>query len=237
MRRRILPEGWGSFLVRVKICGLMSARDVLAAAAAGADLLGLVFAPGRHRLSVEQAERLADVAHRLEHPTALVGVFVNSPAEGVNQIARLCRLDYVQLSGDEDWDYCRAIKYPLIKAIRISSHTMLETLLAEIEAAKQRLGYEPLFLLDTAAYGLYGGTGRTFDWRLAGALPTQCRVLAAGGLTPQNVGRLIRRLRPWGVDVSSGVETDGRKDALKIESFIKSVRRAVLSPEEEHAAG
>ncbi len=156
----------------------------------------------------------------------MVGVFVNAPASQVNEIADFCALDCVQLSGDESWEYCREVVEPVIKAIRIGQQSPAE-LYAELSAGGQLLPQQRFIaLLDSQIEGKYGGTGESFNWNLAQQVAKRFPVIIAGGLDPTNVARLIERVRPWGVDVSSGVETGGVKDIAKIRMFIKEVRKA-----------
>lgn len=212
-------------MTRVKICGLSDMESALAAAEAGADFVGLVFATSRRQVSPEKALPIAEAVHSLPDHPAVVGVFVNVAAEEVNQIADYCRLDWVQFSGDESWDDCRKISKPLIKVIHVANQQKTGEMLAEIEAGYRRLlGKELICLLDAKVRNTYGGTGETFDWQLARDVSTRFPVMVAGGLSPANVGQLLREVRPWGVDVSSGVETEGRKDISKIREFIETVR-------------
>jgi len=156
----------------------------------------------------------------------VVGVFVNSAADEVNRVADYCRLDRVQLSGDETWDYCRKIERPIIKAIHVSKTTKSEEIISEITAGYRLLRQQNLIcLLDSKVGNTYGGTGKAFDWKLTVEICARFPVLIAGGLTSRNVGRLIKKYQPWGVDVSGGVEAEGQKDRAKIEAFIKAVRR------------
>ena len=217
-------------MTRIKICGLMEAEHALSAARAGADFMGVVFAPSRRRISPEQALSVIRAIHNMpEHPKT-VGVFANLGAGEVNRIAAHCHLDMVQLSGDESWQYCRDIEYPIIKVVHVPPTQKAERVMNEIEeGGKARLKYKPVFLLDSKHGNAYGGTGVTFDWRLAEEVAASFPVIVAGGLTPDNVGQLVRRVNPWGVDVSSGVESNGRKDNEKIEAFIKAVREAERS--------
>ena len=214
-------------MTRVKICGLSEIEPALAAIEAGADFLGIVFAPSRRQVSPEQAKRMAESVHSSKNHPLLVGVFVNAPTEEVNRIVGACGLDYVQLSGDESWQYCREIRKPLIKAIHVTEGQTSENIIAEIEKGRRLLGEkEFVCLLDTHSAAVYGGTGQVFDWRLAKDVSAHFQVMVAGGLTPDNVGQLVGEVQPWGVDVSSGVESNGRKDISKIKDFIQKVRSA-----------
>ncbi|MDO8687548.1 MAG: phosphoribosylanthranilate isomerase [Dehalococcoidales bacterium] len=214
-------------MIRVKICGLSEIEPALVAAEAGADFLGLVFAPSRRQASPEKAKQIVDAIRSLPNPPQVVGVFVNLAAAEVNQIADYCRLDRVQLSGDETWDYCQQIDKPLIKAIHVTDCQPTEDVINEIEKGYRLLGRDKLIcLLDTHDSKVYGGTGQVFDWQLAREVSARFPVIVAGGLTPANVGNLVREVQSWGVDVSSGVETDGRKDVSKIRGFIQKVRSA-----------
>jgi len=214
-------------MTRIKICGLSEIQHVLAAAEAGADFIGLVFAPSRRQVSTKKALQLVEAVCNLKPRPAVVGVFVNSAADEVNRIADYCHLDRVQLSGDEDWDYCQKIERPIIKTVHISNTQTAEQIVSEIATGYQLLPKQNLIcLLDSKVGDTYGGTGQAFDWQLAGKVSARFPVLIAGGLTPTNVGQLVKETQPWGVDVSSGVETNGQKDTAKIIAFIKAVRRA-----------
>ncbi len=213
-------------MTRVKICGLSDFETALAAIHSGADFVGIVFAPSRRQISLEEALPLVEAIHNLKPLPVVAGVFVNREAGAVNHIAELCRLDWVQLSGTETWEYCKKIERPLIKVIHISRQKS-EEVIAEIEEGYQTLATrEFICLLDTSDGIVYGGTGKIFDWRLAKEVAARFPVIIAGGLTPENVGRLVEEVKPWGVDVSSGVETNGSKDTAKIAAFIQAVRRA-----------
>jgi phosphoribosylanthranilate isomerase len=185
----------------------------LAAREFGADLIGLVFAESRRRVTVEEARKISCQTPGI----GKVGVFVNTPLAEVQSVAHSCQLDYVQLHGDESPEYCSLVGYPVIKAFGIRpgvSSTIFE-------------GYQASWtLFDTFNAGQQGGTGIAFDWQEAQALVCQTPrpLMVAGGLTPDNVAAAIRLLKPDGVDVSGGVETNGAKDLAKIEQFISAVR-------------
>ena len=212
-------------MTKVKICGLSEIEPALVAGRAGADFVGLVFAPSKRRVSPEEALPIVEAVHSLRPCPAVVGVFVNSPFQEVNQIANYCQLDLVQLSGDETWEYCQQIEKPVIKAIHVSHRWSAEELLAHLENGQRIPGSQsPIYLLDTLVEHQYGGTGQVFAWEIARQVTTKFPVVIAGGLHPGNVGQLVASLKPWGVDVSSGVETDGVKDVEKIKAFVKAVR-------------
>nr|WP_246105622.1 phosphoribosylanthranilate isomerase [Sporomusa termitida] len=176
-------------------------------------MMGFVFAASRRQITVEKARAIASQVAGI----GKVGVFVNAPLAEVQSIARACRLDYVQLHGDESPAYCRLTGYPVIKAFGISP---------EFSAAALA-GYQPDWtLFDSFSAGQQGGTGITFDWQQARSVIRQVPrpFLVAGGLTPGNVVEAIQILKPDGVDVAGGVETNGVKDREKIERFIAAVR-------------
>ena len=214
-------------MTKIKICGISDIETALAASEAGADFIGLVFAPSQRQVSPETALQIVEAVHSLRPHPEVGGVFVNLDAKEVNRIAADCRLDWVQLSGDETWRYCDDIEYPIIKTIHIPPDERIEVILNNIH-----IGYglyserELVCLLDSKVNEAYGGSGETFDWQLAKQVSAEFPVIIAGGLTPTNVGQLVKEVKPWGVDVSTGVESNGKKDASKIRAFIETVRRA-----------
>jgi len=212
-------------LTKIKICGIMEVEHAVASAAAGADFLGLVLTDSRRRVSVEKAREIVRAVRGLYPRPELVGVFAGSRASDVNCIAALIGLDRVQLSGRENPEYCREINYPVIKVIHIMSKTDGNTVSSEIEELNAILrNKKPMFLLDTQDPASLGGTGKAFDWDIAREITGRNDVIVAGGLNASNVGRLLETCSPWGVDVSSGVETKGKKDMFKVKEFIEAVR-------------
>jgi phosphoribosylanthranilate isomerase len=213
-------------MTRIKICGIRCEAHALAAVEAGADFIGLVFAPSQRQVSPAQACEIASAVKKSSDATKVVGVFVNAPSSQINELADFCALDWVQLSGDESWEYCREVVRPVIKAIRIDQQSAQE-IYAELSTGSKLLpAQEFIILLDSRVEDKYGGTGESFNWNLAQEAAKRFPVIIAGGLDPKNVARLIERVAPWGVDVSSGVETTGVKDVAKIKAFIEAVRKA-----------
>ncbi len=199
----------------IKICGIRSLADALAALEFGADLIGFVFAASRRQIDVATA---AGICKSVAGP-GKVGVFVNQPLEVVNAIAEQCQLDYIQLHGDESAKYRRNLNRPLIRAVHVGPGFNPAALDTQTDS---------WFLLDSYVTGQPGGTGVAFDWQAASTLigRPQHTFFVAGGLNAANVTEAIRILRPDGIDVSGGVETDGIKDPAKIRQFIAAARAA-----------
>lgn len=220
--REPVENGGGVDAVRVKICGIRTLDEALYSCEAGADLLGFNFYPSSPRFIAPQAcaRLLGGLANR-GIAVRTVGVFVNEPVERVSGILDECGLDLAQLHGDEPPDALAALDERAFKALRPRD---AET--AGREARRYaRPGSPPALLVDAYFTGQYGGTGRAGDWSLARNLAEQFPLLLAGGLHPGNVAAAIRQVRPWGVDVASGVESaPGRKDRQKITAFIRAIR-------------
>ena len=213
-------------MTRIKICGLMEVEHARAAAEAGADFVGIVFAEGRRKVTPEKARDVTTAMHTLEESPQVVGVFAGHTTEEVNRIAEYCGLDRVQLSGDEPWSFCLQMTRPVIRTVHIGQATTASQVLALVTEGNHALsGHDNYFHLDTKLGNASGGTGQTFDWRLAVAIARRFPVILTGGQTPENVVEAVRTIQPWGVDVSSGVETGGIKDTKKIIKFIETVRQ------------
>ncbi|TAN86035.1 MAG: phosphoribosylanthranilate isomerase [Gallionella sp.] len=204
-------------MIRVKICGITRVEDALAAAASGADALGLVFYEKSPRhVNLRQAAQLAAAIPPF---VTLVGLFVNAGAEAVREVLRHIPLDILQFHGDESPEFCAQFGKPYLKAIRVKAGVDLLQCAAHFRAAKG-------LLLDAHVEGMQGGTGTTFDWTLIPeAMPLP--VILSGGLDAENVAAAIKQVRPYAVDVSSGVEASkGIKDAAKIARFMQEVKQA-----------
>ncbi len=206
---------------QVKICGLRVPEHAHAALNAGADMLGLIFYEPSHRyISPGDARKLIATIQQ-EHTTAdFVGVFVNCTADFINDISEQVGLQYVQLHGHEAPEFCRSIQRPVIKAVSLNDQNDIQKV-----RAYQKTCWR--ILLDTPT-AHWGGTGQTHDWTLAHSVAQETPILLAGGLTPENVSAAIRQIHPWGVDVSSGVETNQVKDVEKIRMFIENVRNCEI---------
>ena len=210
----------------VKICGVRSPEIARAVAGLGGDLLGLVFAPSKRRVTVNQAEEVLtglDESERMR--LKVVGVFVNESPERINDIIDRLDLDYVQLSGDEPVETQAKLTRPVIRALRLPAGLSFSD--ARLQADRYLDCQSPAraLLLDAHSPGAYGGTGVQSDWDLAARLAERYPVFLAGGLRPDTVERALDSVHPLGVDVSSGVETGGDKDRNKIRDFMESVRR------------
>lgn len=202
---------------RIKICGITRVEDALAAARLGADAIGLVFYPGSPRaVTPARAREIIDVLPPFVVP---VGLFVNADAATVRETVAAAPVQLLQFHGDETPGYCADFGLPFLRALRVRAGTDLLQYARDFHAARG-------LLLDAWVDGVHGGTGAVFDWSLIPPdLPMP--VILSGGLNPDNVEQAVRRVRPWAVDVSSGVEsTKGIKDAAKIEAFINGVRNA-----------
>ncbi len=202
-------------MVKIKICGITNLEDALLAAGLGADALGFIFYPKSPRKVAPETAR--EIIAQLPPFVTSIGVFVDEAAAAVQELAARVGLDWVQLHGRESPDYCRSLGRRVLKGWRIRD----ESSLAELEPYR---GAVQAFLLDTYRKGRVGGTGESFDWRLAREAKKYGWIILAGGLTPENVAQAIEVARPDAVDVASGVEAaPGRKDPAKLRAFFKAV--------------
>jgi phosphoribosylanthranilate isomerase len=207
-----------AFRTRIKVCGITSQEDARAAVAAGADGLGFIFVKQSPRLV--EPEMVRAITGGLPPFVDSIGVFRDEELEVVQEIIHYCRLSLVQLHGSESPEYCRNISCKVIKSFALRPESESAELAAYADVAGG-------FLLDTYHQEMAGGTGFVFDWKLVEQVKIPGPVILAGGLTPENVGEAIRRVKPFAVDVNSGVEYQpGRKDTEKLKSFAQAVRTA-----------
>lgn len=206
--------------VTVKLCGLQSLGDALAAIDAGADYLGFVFAESRRQVTPEQVRDI--VAELPQNHPPIVGVFVNETPEVINAAADMATLDFVQLSGRVDQQHIEAISHPTISVVHVSAEADISQRLRAIAP------FTSLMILDTAVDDAAGGSGIAFDWALAANIPADLagRVMLAGGLNPNNVAHAISATTLQAVDVSSGIESDARKDPQKMSEFVAAAKSA-----------
>ncbi|AIY77179.1 phosphoribosylanthranilate isomerase [Bacillus anthracis] len=196
--------------MKVKICGITDMETAKRACEYGADALGFVFAESKRKITPKRAE---EIIQELPANVLKIGVFVNESVETIQKIADECGLTHVQLHGDEDNYQIRRLNIPSIKSLGVTSESDM----------KNAQGYETDYILfDSPKEKFYGGNGKTFSWELLGHMPKELRkkTILAGGLNALNIEEAIRTVRPYMVDVSSGVETEGKKDVEKIKQFI-----------------
>jgi len=205
-------------VVRVKVCGITNLEDALAAIQLGADAIGFVFAKSPRHVSIQEAERIIE---KLPPFVNFTGLFVNANRKVVEKTIKTCKIDTLQFHGEESNGYCSYFKrtHKVVKAFRIKDKKILDLLLNyDVDG----------YLLDTYIEGAAGGTGKIFDWNLAKRAKTLVSpVILSGGLNPGNVAQAIKKVRPYAVDVSSGIEKrPGKKDLKLMKKFIKAVRNA-----------
>lgn len=222
----------------VKICGLTNLDDALVAAEAGADLLGFILYPKSPRYVAPEtiAEIVVGVREAFALPPRCVGVFVNVSTAQVLATLERAQLDLAQLHGDESAAETAALAGRGFKAVR---PTNLEAALAAVDVfAPLGAAAGPQLLVDAYTPNVYGGAGQVADWSLAAAVAQRVeRLLLAGGLTPENVAEAVRQVKPWGVDVASGVEqAPGRKDHAKVQAFIAAAKGADVTLRELRAS-
>jgi phosphoribosylanthranilate isomerase len=209
-------------MTHVKICGITNVQDAICAVEAGADLLGYVFYPPSQRAVTPACVAPISSAVRQACPSVIqVGVFVDEEPELIARIADACGLNSIQLHGEESPDVVDTLRergLSVIKGLRVEGPSAIE---------RMRAFRPSYFLLDSYVPGQPGGTGHAFDWQLARQAAGRTPVILAGGLSPESVGEAVRIARPWGVDVSTGVErAPGRKDPRKVQRFVQAAKSA-----------
>lgn len=219
-------------MVKVKICGIRTLDEALAVIEAGADILGFNFYPNSPRYikpgdCMRLVVRLETLMREDMAKMILVGVFVNAVPAFIHAVFRDCHLDNIQLSGDEPPEVLVQLGERAFKVLRPTTE---EELFQAVSRYPKRT-MAPEWLIDTYRPGQYGGTGQPVDWNLARKLADQSPIILAGGLRPDNVQVALRQVRPWGVDVASGVESaPGVKDPIKVAEFVKAVRAFTEEP-------
>ncbi len=217
-------------MIRVKICGIGTPEDARVAAEAGADYIGMVFVPERRRrIDPDTAREIVDAVRGLDGTIPqMVGLFADQPLDEVNETVAKCGLDAVQLCGQESVEYTSVVDCQVIKVVHVPASYRAPDDVPQLAARVQEYADAGcLVTLDRLVDGLQGGTGQRFDLDVAASMAHRGgSFILAGGLTPANVGRVISVVRPWGVDVSTGVETIGKKDRGKIRRFIGNARDA-----------
>ena len=205
--------------VQVKICGLSTIEQMQSASDIGVDLLGLMFyEPSSRYIQPQVAKEILKTFEDCQSSPDTVGIFVNKEADYINDVVEAVGLHFVQLHGDESPEFCTHIHQPVIKALRLNENS-------HPQRAEDYFHSAWRILLDTPT-DKWGGTGETHDWTLARSIAQKTPIFLAGGLTPANVGEAIQQVQPWGVDVSSGVETHGKKDIKKIRAFVENARNS-----------
>lgn len=198
--------------MKVKICGITDKETAKIACEYGADAIGFVFAKSKREITPDGAKQIIE---ELPENVMKVGVFVNESIEVIQNIAEHCQLTHVQLHGDEENYHIRRLNIPSIKSVGVSSNE-------DIERAKE---YETDFILfDSPKEQFHGGNGKTFSWELLRLNPIEKKCILAGGLHLENITEAIEMVQPYMVDVSSGVETNGKKDIEKIKQFITKAK-------------
>lgn len=209
-------------MTMVKICGITRLEDALSAVDAGADWLGFVFYSASKRyIQPKSCMQIVNELCRRNYAAVFVGVFVNEDLQNLQEIMAYCGLNLAQLHGEESEADLEVLRHRGYKAIRSKNKTDLEYLLKRYSSP----GRIPQFLVDTYHESVFGGSGSVGDWMLAREAARKYPIVLAGGLTPENVKEAVQQVCPWGVDVSSGVESHaGIKDSGKITAFVKNVK-------------
>lgn len=212
----------------VKICGLREVRSAAVAVEAGADALGFILAPSRRQITPAAIRAIREeLSATFDILPAMIGVVVNASAAEIAALVQESTVDMIQLSGDEEPDALRDIDVPVIRALRFPSGMPVDSVRREIDGWVSADVPAKHVIVEGHAEGSYGGTGTLGNWALAAEMAEEYPIWLAGGLDPTNVGSAIGQVRPAGVDVSSGIETDGMKDAAKIRAFVAAAQSLV----------
>jgi phosphoribosylanthranilate isomerase len=208
--------------VKIKICGITNLEDAIMCIESGADFLGFNFYKGSSRyIDFDECKKISKIVKKSYPEIILVGVFVNSPIIEIEKNLNECSLEMGQLCGDEPVDYFYELGDKVFKAFRPVDKLEMDEQLNNFPIRKE----SPSLLIDSFRKGFFGGSGERANWMIASELASKFDILLAGGLTPENIQNAINRVKPWGVDVASGVESiPGKKDRTKVINLISNVR-------------
>jgi phosphoribosylanthranilate isomerase len=209
-------------MTRIKVCGVDDIETAELCTVLGVNFIGLYFTEGSWRISPDVARSITRHISRYPKRPVVVGLFSKTPSYEVNLLAEYCNIDWIQLSGNESQKYAKALKRPVIRLTHVNDDTTAEFIQQQVSG---QFGSRSVCLLDSGA-NKRGVSEKPFDWELLTGLSPFIPVLVGGGITAENVGHLIDKYRPWGVNVNAGVEWCGQKSPSKIKAFVKAVKEA-----------
>ena len=209
-------------MTKIKICGLKLKNDFEFVASLNVDYAGIIFVENvKRQISTTEAEKISDVVNKINNPPKLVGLFADQKLEYIKKIYHRYGLDYVQLCGSENEEFLNELDIPFIKQIKLKNNINFQEIFNQIEFVKSIGG---LVSIDTYKEGHYGGSGELINLSDAKKIINKYKVFLSGGLNSDNITNIIETIKPWAVDVSSGVELNNKKNICKIEKFVNNVR-------------
>ena len=209
-------------MTKIKICGLKLKNDFEFVASLNVDYAGIIFVENvKRQISTTEAEKISDVVNKINNPPKLVGLFADQKLEYIKKIYHRYGLDYVQLCGSENEEFLNELDIPFIKQIKLKNDINFKKIFNQIEFVKSIGG---LVSIDTYKEGHYGGSGELINLSDAKKIINKYKVFLSGGLNSDNITNIIETIKPWAVDVSSGVELNNKKNICKIEKFVNNVR-------------
>ena len=209
-------------MTKIKICGLKLKNDFEFVASLNVDYAGIIFVENvKRQISITEAEKISDVINKINNPPKLVGLFADQKLEYIKKIYHRYGLDYVQLCGSENEEFLNELDIPFIKQIKLKNDINIKEIFNQIEFVKSIGG---LVSIDTYKEGHYGGSGKLINLSDAKIIINKYKVFLSGGLNSDNITNIIETIKPWAVDVSSGVELNNKKNICKIEKFVNNVR-------------
>ena len=209
-------------MTKIKICGLKLKNDFEFVASLNVDYAGIIFVENvKRQISTTEAEKISDVVNKINNPPKLVGLFADQKLEYIKKIYHRYGLDYVQLCGSENEEFLNELDIPFIKQIKLKNDINIKEIFNQIEFVKSIGG---LVSIDTYKEGHYGGSGKLINLSDAKIIINKYKVFLSGGLNSDNITNIIETIKPWAVDVSSGVELNNKKNICKIEKFVNNVR-------------